>query len=135
MSARRVMPKAGRTGQPKDLTLVPHACMHGGGGSGGGSGGGGGGAGGVYAPRAVCMGAGLVVPVFSNNVHEIRAYNRGARLARGKFVIFLQVRAVAAAGCAAHGQAQCGLQPAMSPARMRLRCLFRSSLHRGLRVR
>ncbi|KAG2429410.1 hypothetical protein HYH02_014065 [Chlamydomonas schloesseri] len=33
---------------------------------------------------------GFVVPVYSNNVHEIRSYNRLARLARGKILVMLQ---------------------------------------------
>lgn len=33
---------------------------------------------------------GWVVPVFSANVHEARAYNRAARIARGKYLCFLQ---------------------------------------------
>ena len=38
------------------------------------------------------LGAGdFVVPVYSNNVHEIRSYNRLARLARGKILVMLQV--------------------------------------------
>eukprot|EP00198_Chlamydomonas_reinhardtii_P007454 XP_001696791.1 predicted protein [Chlamydomonas reinhardtii] len=37
------------------------------------------------------LGAGdFVVPVYSNNVHEIRSYNRLARLARGKILVMLQ---------------------------------------------
>lgn len=40
--------------------------------------------------------SGWVVPVFSANVHEIRAYNRLAALARGKVVVVLQV-------CGFHG--------------------------------
>lgn len=42
--------------------------------------------------------SGWVVPVFSANVHEIRAYNRLAALARGKVVVVLQV-------CGFHGGA------------------------------
>lgn len=34
---------------------------------------------------------GFVVPVFSHNIHEARSYNRMASLARGKYLIFLQV--------------------------------------------
>ncbi len=42
---------------------------------------------------------GFVVPVFSPNLHEIRGYNRLARLARGDFLIMMQVgRAGALAG-------------------------------------
>ncbi len=37
---------------------------------------------------------GVVVPVFSNNIHEIRAYNLMARVARGDIVVLLQVRHV-----------------------------------------
>ncbi|PNH10342.1 hypothetical protein TSOC_002927 [Tetrabaena socialis] len=33
---------------------------------------------------------GLIVPVFSNNVHELRAYNRMAGLSRGRVLIILQ---------------------------------------------
>ncbi|KAG1661003.1 hypothetical protein FOA52_007168 [Chlamydomonas sp. UWO 241] len=33
---------------------------------------------------------GFVVPVFSANVHEIRAYNRAAGIARGEFIVMLQ---------------------------------------------
>ncbi len=33
---------------------------------------------------------GFVVPVFSPNLHEVRAYNRIASLARGQFVVLLQ---------------------------------------------
>ena len=36
--------------------------------------------------------SGWVVPVLSANVHEIRAYNRLAGLARGRIMIILQVR-------------------------------------------
>ncbi len=36
---------------------------------------------------------GLVVPVMSYNVHELRAYNRLASLARGRILVLLQVRA------------------------------------------
>lgn len=31
----------------------------------------------------------MVVPVFSWNIHEIRAYNRMASLARGKYLVLL----------------------------------------------
>lgn len=34
---------------------------------------------------------GFVVPVFSDDVHEIRAYNRLAALARGSVLVMLQV--------------------------------------------
>ena len=37
---------------------------------------------------------GRVVPVFSGNVHEVRAYNRAAGLARGRLMVFLQVRGI-----------------------------------------
>ena len=35
--------------------------------------------------------SGFVIPVFSANVHEIRAYNRLASLAKGRVVVVLQV--------------------------------------------
>ncbi|KAG2489110.1 hypothetical protein HYH03_012336 [Edaphochlamys debaryana] len=44
----------------------------------------------VAAFAASPAGAGFVVPVFSNNVHEIRSYNRLAQLARGKILIMMQ---------------------------------------------
>ena len=34
---------------------------------------------------------GHVVPVISDNVHEIRGYNRGIDMARGQYVVLLQV--------------------------------------------
>ncbi len=42
--------------------------------------------------------SGWVVPVFSNNVHEIRAYNRLGHMARGQVLVILQVGARGAAG-------------------------------------
>lgn len=33
---------------------------------------------------------GFIMPIFSDNVHESRGYNRGVRLARGEFVVLLQ---------------------------------------------
>ncbi len=33
--------------------------------------------------------SGLVVPVFSNNIHEVRSYNRLARIARGDVLILV----------------------------------------------
>ncbi len=41
---------------------------------------------------------GFVVPVFSNNVHEIRSYNRLAALARGSVLVMLQVCACVGVG-------------------------------------
>ena len=35
--------------------------------------------------------SGLVVPVFSNNVHEVRSYNRLAHMARGDILILVWV--------------------------------------------
>jgi hypothetical protein len=35
--------------------------------------------------------SGWVVPVFSSNVHEIRAYNRLGHMARGQVLVILQV--------------------------------------------
>jgi hypothetical protein len=32
-----------------------------------------------------------VTPIFSPNLHEARGYNRGAHVARGQFLVFLQV--------------------------------------------
>lgn len=54
--------------------------------------------------------SGWVVPVFSANVHEIRAYNRLAALARGKVVVVLQV-------CGFHGGAGDGTCQCIPPAR------------------
>jgi hypothetical protein len=33
--------------------------------------------------------SGLVVPVFSNNVHEVRSYNRLAHIARGDYLVLM----------------------------------------------
>jgi hypothetical protein len=44
--------------------------------------------------------SGLVVPVFSNNVHEIRAYNRLVSLARGRYVITHQDDELMPSSCA-----------------------------------
>ena len=50
--------------------------------------------------------SGFVVPVFSNNIHEIRSYNRLASLARGKYLVFLQVGGGGGGGRGgSHGQA------------------------------
>jgi len=42
---------------------------------------------------------GFVVPVFSDNIHEIRGYNRLAALARGKYLVILQDDEVLAQPC------------------------------------
>jgi hypothetical protein len=64
--------------------------------------------------------SGWVVPVFSNNVHEIRAYNRLGHMARGQVLVILQVGA---------GASWASSTPAGSPARQRQ---LAPSLWRGL---
>lgn len=41
--------------------------------------------------RCLMLVAGFVVPVLSNNIHEARAFNRMASIARGRVLIIIQV--------------------------------------------
>jgi len=43
--------------------------------------------------------SGWVVPVMSANVHELRAYNRLAGMARGGVVVVFQVSSLSVGGC------------------------------------